>query len=106
MFKQVLALVIFMLSVNSLAQECLGEAQIYVVVTGRETDNLTYCKATFDASNVRIFNSSVTCPLDLSEVIQKGLSLPLMEGHDCNVFIGDHLSGVITKQKNGQIYLD
>ena len=104
--KKIIGCIFVLMSFNSFAQDCIGEAQIYVVVTDRETDNLTYCRAKFDSSSVRFFKANVTCPLDLSEVIQKGLTLPLMEGHDCNVFIGDHLSGVITKQKNGDIALE
>ena len=82
--------------------ECQKEAQIIAKVTGRETDNLTYCKA--QIGKIIQYNQSQVCPLDLDEVLVRGVDMPLENGHDCNV--PEEISGVLVQRAWGPIILE
>lgn len=86
--------------------QCLGEAQIIAKITGRSTDSLTTCTAQIDASSVRLYNQNGQCPMDLSEVISQGIEMGLTNGHDCDIYIGDEINGIIYKRIDGKIAVE
>tara|TARA_B100001971_G_scaffold84647_1_gene78184 strand:+ start:293168 stop:293473 length:306 start_codon:yes stop_codon:yes gene_type:complete len=76
------------------------EAQFIAKVTEVETDSLTYCRAKISAESIALYNEHILCPLDMSEVIAKGISLPLINGHDCEVSVGEQISGYLYTRGN------
>lgn len=69
------------------------QAQVIAKVTAVETDNLTYCRAKVE---FRLFQPHGLCPLTPEDAgIQKGLQFPLTNGHDCEISVGEEVSGVI-----------
>ncbi len=94
------------LNLSTASANCLGEAQIIAKITGRSTNSLTFCTAKIDASSVRVYNQNGMCPMDLSEVISKGIEMNLSNGHDCDINVGDEINGVIVKRIDGKIVLE
>lgn len=76
------------------------EAQVTMVVTSVETDSMHYCKAFVSEESISHFNEHIRCPLTQSEVIAKGIDFPLVNGHDCNVEVGDVISGYLITSGN------
>ena len=91
---------------SNASANCLGEAQIIAKITERSTDNLTHCTAKIDASSVRVYNQNGMCPMDLSEVISQGIDMPLTNGHDCEITVGDEINGIVYKRVDGRIVLE
>ena len=100
-----LAFTFFAFSTHA-SEPCDGasEALIIATVTAKKTDSLTYCKAFVDEDSLSYYKEHMNCPLRLSEVLEKGIHLPLSNGHDCDARVGDSISGILT-QKNDQISL-
>jgi hypothetical protein len=67
------------------------EAQIIAEVVEIETDSNTYCRAIISEESIEHFQEHFFCPLDKSEIIEKGISFPLQNGHDC--VIPDRIGG-------------
>ena len=44
--------------------------------------------------------------MDLSEVISKGIEFSLVNGHDCEVTVGEEINDIIIKKADGTIVLD
>ena len=106
MLKSVL-LAITILSLNAQAQaSCLGEAQIIAKIASIQSDSLSTCKAYIDLTAVRIYNESMVCPLDLSEVHSKGVEVGFVDGHDCRLQSGDELNGTLVKINDELIVLE
>lgn len=92
------------LSLTANAQSsCLGEAQISAKVAELKTDSMTYCKIM--VKDVNYFSASQVCPLDLSEVLSKGIDIELTNDHECN-YNSETISGVIVKNQAGKIIID
>lgn len=83
--------------------QCMGEAQVIAPIVSIESDNLRYCRVYIDPSKTRVYNESMVCPLDISEVVAKGVEVGLQAGHDCRLQAGDELNGIIVKTKEGTI---
>ncbi len=100
-------LVVALISVVAQASmaNCLGEAQIIAKVR-ENTKSLSSCVAHIDTSSIIQYNESGVCPLDLSEVIEKGVEVGMINGHDCRVQAGEPISGVLVKTQSGAIILD
>lgn len=81
------------------------EAQFIGEVTKVETDSLTYCRAYVTQESISYYNLHNFCPLYKTEAIEQGIDFPLINGHDCEVYVGDTITGVLVK-KNGKIILD
>lgn len=77
-----------------------NEAQVAMVVTSVETDSMHYCKAFVSEESISHFSEHIRCPLTQSEVIAKGIDFPLVNGHDCNVEVGDVISGYLITSGN------
>lgn len=92
-------------SVVAKAATCEGEAQIIAKVDYRETDSLTYCRAQIDPDSIRFFKPSGVCPLKLETVLDLGVELRLTNGHDCDVYPEQEISGVLVL-KNGKITIE
>ena len=74
-------------------------AWIRAVVTERETDSLTYCRAKI---RIQEFQAPTLCPLVVEDsVVQRGIEFPLSNGHDCEVYVGQELNGELIS--NGRI---
>ena len=101
-FAVIFSLLTLTLAANA-QSSCLGEAQIIAKVAGKKTDSLTYCRVMI--KDVSFYNESIVCPLDLSEVMEKGITIGLKNGHDCEVD-SDTISGVLVKTKRGDIIID
>lgn len=93
-----------LLSIQSFACD-QAEAQILAKVVVGDTDSMHYCRAIVTAESIEIYNESEVCPLSKEEVISKGVEFPLTNGHDCDVYRGDTITGVVYK-KGEIIYLD
>lgn len=74
---------------------CAGEAFMRAKVATVETDSLTYCKAYVDHTSIERYLSKVKCPLSIELVVNDGISFPLENGHDCNVWPGDVIDGLL-----------
>lgn len=83
--------------------ECLGEAQVIAPIVSTQSDNLHYCRVYIDQSQARVYNESMVCPLDISEVVAKGVEVGLKNGHECRLQSGEELNGIIVKTKTGSI---
>ncbi|MES2802187.1 MAG: hypothetical protein V4654_06815 [Bdellovibrionota bacterium] len=98
-----LIIIASILLASVLAQaSCLGEAQIIATVGGKKSDAMTFCRVM--VSSVSFYAENVTCPLDVSEVMAKGIEIGLKNGHDCELE-SNTISGVIVKNQAGIIYL-
>ena len=85
---------------------CQQEAQIIAKISGRATDSLTYCVAKIDPDSIVQYNINQLCPLNLSEVLEMGIEFGLTNGHDCEVPVGETISGVLVKTRSGAIILE
>ncbi len=79
------------------APTCTGEAQIIAKVGQIISKDMSECVVSIDAKSVVQYNISQVCPLDFSEVLEKGVEVGLSNGHDCKLNPGDDISGVIVK---------
>lgn len=82
-----------------------NEAQFIATVTEVETDSLTYCRAKVSYESITYFSGHFFCPLSRADLIELGVSLPLINGHDCEISVGDQISGIAVMEGQ-QIYLD
>ncbi len=82
---------------------CIGEAQIIAKVDSLKSDSMTTCRVMIKSAS--LYNESIICPLDLSEVMSEGIEIGLKNGHDCE-FESDVISGILVKNKAGVIYLE
>ena len=82
---------------------CIGEAQIIAKVGELKTDSMTTCRVMI--SSVSFYRENMTCPLDLSEVMSKGIEIGLKNGHDCE-HDSDTITGVLVQNSAGDIYLE
>lgn len=99
----VAALVSFVAQASMAA--CLGEAQIIAKVQNNTKTHLS-CVASIDASSIVQYNESMVCPLDLIEVLESGVQVGLIDGHDCRLQAGDVITGVLVKTASGSIVLE
>jgi hypothetical protein len=102
--KLIVAALISVVAQASMAS-CLGEAQIIAQVSGN-TKSLTSCIAHVDSSSIVQYNESGVCPLDLGEVLEKGVEVGMKDGHDCRLQAGDVITGVLVKNQAGIIVLE
>lgn len=99
-----LIVLLSVLSVTAFANAtCTGEAQIIAKVSELKTDSMTKCRVMI--SSVRLYNESIICPLDISEVMSEGIEIGLKNGHDCE-FESDVISGILVRNKAGVIVLE
>ena len=108
--KTALISLILVLAGSSFAAEkefCKGnlEAQIIAEITEVKTDSLTYCVAKISPESVSFFSENWLCPLSLEVIVEKGISYPLMNGHDCEISMGEKITGVLIQDK-GRIYFE
>ncbi|MBD64791.1 MAG: hypothetical protein CME62_06265 [Halobacteriovoraceae bacterium] len=97
--KNVIVLLSLVLSASSFACQTY-QAQILAKVSKVETDSLTYCKAYVDSTRVEMYSEHGICPLSLESVMTNGVDLPLENGHDCEVRVGDTLTGYLVDDGN------
>lgn len=83
---------------------CIGEAQIIAKVDKKVTDSMTYCRVFITKEYPKTYNPSLMCPLDISEVMSKGIEIGLKNGHDCELD-SDTITGVLVQNSAGDIYL-
>lgn len=102
--KLVIAALFSLLSTSAIAA-CLGEAQIIAKVQ-TNAKSLSRCVAIIDATTIVQYNENTVCPLDISEVLEKGVEVGLQNGHDCRIEAGDFISGVLVKTQAGSIVLE
>lgn len=72
-----------------------GEALIIAKISKKMTNSLTYCVGTIDEKSVELFFESSICPLALEDVLRMGVHFPLQNGHDCEISVGQKISGVL-----------
>lgn len=85
-----LAMILF--GVFSQAHACLGEAQLIGTVKSIKKTPLT-CNVFLTADS--ILTPSGVCPLDEMFLAQEGISVGLIDGHDCAYNVGDSISGIL-----------
>lgn len=99
--KTVILIAATLVSFNSLALVsagvCSGEAQIIAKVDQIIDGDMFNCVVSIDSNSIVQYNVNQTCPLDMNEVLKKGVALGLINGHDCPLSSGDDISGVIVK---------
>lgn len=88
---------LFISQFGSAAPVCSGEAQIIAKVNQIISRDMSECVVSIDTNSIVQYNVNQLCPLDLSEVMEKGVEVGLSNGHDCNYNPGEDLSGVIVK---------
>lgn len=91
----ILSIFSFSLFANNDGCEGRYEAQIIAKVSKLETDSMTFCNAFVKMEDIKFFQEHQLCPLSKSTVVDTGIELELIHGHDCPVFIGDSISGVL-----------
>jgi hypothetical protein len=102
-----LSIVLFSVLVAQISMaNCLGEAQIIAKVASIKSKSLTSCSVNIDANTIVQYNVNQTCPLDIQEVLYKGVEVGLNNGHDCALDSGDDISGVIFLNEAGTINLE
>ena len=89
-----------------IAQACVGEAQIIARVTGTQLMGSNGCFVAVTPDSVRFFAPNMTCPLELSEVLQSGIEVGVRTEEYCSYNVGDEISGVVTKSQDGQLTLE
>ena len=97
MKKFIILAALFVSQITFAAPVCSGEAQIIAKVGQIISRDMSECVVSIDPSSIVQYNVNQTCPLDLSEVMEKGVEVGLSNGHDCNYRAGDDISGVIVK---------
>jgi hypothetical protein len=87
----ILTLILFAQS-QAFAVTCeTRSAFVRAVITERETDSLTYCRAKI---SIREFQAHSLCPLVAEDYgVQRGIEFPLENGHDCEIMVGQELNG-------------
>lgn len=97
--KTILISVVILISQLAIADApaCTGEAQIIAKVDQIISRDMSECVVSIDAKSIVQYNVNRTCPLELSEVLEKGVEVGLSNGHDCNYNPGDDISGVIVR---------
>lgn len=89
------AIVAFSISVPALA--CIGEAQVLGKV--REVrKTMTSCRVLLTSDSVVTVNP--LCPLDHSDIEARGISVGMIDGHDCEYNAGDDISGILVDDGN------
>lgn len=101
-FAVIISIVSLSLFANA-SEQCIGEAQIIAKVDTLTTDSMTTCRVMIKSAS--LYNESILCPLDLSEVMSEGIEIGLKNGHDCE-FESDTISGILVKNKAGVIILE
>ncbi len=88
------------------SNECTTtEGQVIATVTRVETDSMIFCKAYISIKSISHYSAHMICPLSIDSVVEEGIIFPLVNGHDCEVYVGDSISGYLLS--NGKsIYLD
>lgn len=101
------ALIMALITVATQASmaNCLGEAQIIAKVQS-VSKTWTSCVAHVSTESIKQYNESMVCPLDLSEVLAKGVEVGFIDGHDCRLQPNDAISGVLVKTETGRIILE
>lgn len=103
--KSLLLIASFLLA-NVASASCIGEAQ-FIAKVGQISKKTMYdCVVKLDETSVTHYRESIVCPLDLSEVLETGISVGLINGHDCAYSTGDQISGVVVKKDDGTLILD
>ncbi|WP_413288339.1 hypothetical protein [Bdellovibrio sp. HCB337] len=100
MLKHILVSSLMFLSASA-ALACEGEAQVIAKIENTKFHLSSGCKVTL--TEVRHFSENQLCPLSLSEVNTAGLSIGVVNGHECAASPGDEISGVI--EKHGDLYI-
>ena len=96
--KQLIIITTLLVSqISFAAPVCSGEAQIIAKVGQIINRDMSECVISIDTNTIVQYNVNQLCPLDLSEVMEKGVEVGLSNGHDCNYNPGDDISGVIVK---------
>ncbi len=106
MKKLIIVAVLFVSQISFAAPVCLGEAQIIAKVGQINNRDMLECVVSIDTASIVQYNVNQLCPLDLSEVMEKGVEVGLINGHDCKYSPGDEISGVIVKTAWGALVLE
>ena len=87
------------------ASSCLGAAQFQGIV--KEVIALTdsQCRVTVSYQGLRSYTVDPHCPLDLPELNQIGITLPLKAPGVCAREAGEEISGVAVLTEAGEIIL-
>jgi uncharacterized protein YdbL (DUF1318 family) len=94
------ALFVSLISFSAFSCET-NEAQFIGQIVEVKTDSMHYCKAMFSVESISLYNEHALCPLDVSEVLENGVDFPLVNGHDCELSVGETLSGYLYTTKTG-----
>jgi hypothetical protein len=79
----------------SLANTCVGEAQIIAKIQKTVFVSPTECKGFIDPKSVEFFSSSQTCPLTIDEVLANGITPRHIDQGVCAFIEGDTVNGII-----------
>lgn len=85
---------------------CQPEAQIIAQFGERLPGSPFECRMSIDVKSIVQYNVNQLCPLDLADVIETGISVTLVDGHDCPVLPGDVVTGVLVQKPWGTITID
>ena len=84
--------------------DCLASAQITATVSTAAKTGVG-CILSVTAYSIQQFNSNKECPLHLNEIIENGFEFVSPYGHGCPFEVGSELSGTLSKDSSGNIYL-
>ena len=100
-----LALIITSLLVGSAAfANCLGEAQINTTIASVEIMSTTKCKVQLvPTSN---FQDNQLCPLDIDEVLSKGVTVGLDSNGACEFKAGENFARILVLKADGTIVIE
>lgn len=94
------------LSAQFCSAACIGEAQIIAKVESVSYKSDETCVVMIASSSIEQYNESMVCPLDLNEVLQRGVEVTSQNGHMCSYSAGQAISGVLVKDASGSITLE
>ena len=100
------ALIALALLVTPSAFACLGEAQVIAIIQTTQKSGQSSCKAYINQYLVQFYASSAVCPLDISELVNEGVEVGMVNGHDCAMNAGETLNGVVVRNSAGVLRLE
>ena len=84
-----------------------AEAQVIAKVYSVEKVSATVCLAHLNEPTVQFYLESRLCPLELSDVLMSGITLPVKAAdQSCSLSAGDMINSILVQDESGQILID
>lgn len=84
----------------SVAQACIGEAQVIADIQACQSVDSETDRVYLNPGSVKLYQENPSCPLELKEVLEKGI-----EARSNCFHHGSTLSGTVVKDQDGRLIL-